>query len=225
MKSNFKLFAVSFIILTFLLSSCEKDNQEGTVTDTEGNVYKTVKIGDQWWIAENLKATKYNDDQSILNVTENADWYSLTTAAFCWYNNDEAGYKNTYGALYNWYAVSSGRLCPSGWHVPSNQEWITLTNKLGGESNAGGKLKETGTAHWESPNAGATDVFKFTALPGGFRGSLGAFIDILQHGYWWSSTEFNANQAYLQNINYDSGNFGKMTDAKNFGFSVRCLKD
>lgn len=226
MRSLIK-FVLPGIILTALLMlfSCEKDNNEGTVTDFEGNVYRTVQIGDQWWMADNLKATKFNDGQSILNVTDDSEWNNLTTSAYCWYNNDEAGYKNTYGALYNWHAVSTGRLCPDGWHVPSNSEWATLTSRLGGENVAGGKLKETGTAHWQTPNSGATDLFSFTALPGGYRGSLGAFIDILDRGYWWSSTEYNATHAHLKNLTYDSGNFTSLNDAKKFGFSVRCIKD
>jgi uncharacterized protein (TIGR02145 family) len=225
MKTIYKLIVANFLIFTFILSSCEKDNQTGTVADNEGNVYKTVKIGDQWWMAENLKTTKYNDSQSILNVIENAEWNNLTTAGYCWYNNDDAGYKNPYGALYNWYAVSSGRLCPIGWHVPSKSEWTTLANKLGGEQIAGGKLKETGTTHWQSPNTGATDIYDFTALPGGYRGSLGAFMNILQNGYWWSSTEFNETEAYLQIIDYNASDFGTLNNAKRFGFSVRCVKD
>jgi len=225
MKAILKFIGTDFLILSCILLSCEKDLEKGTIADSEGNVYQTVKIGGQWWMAENLKATKYNDSQIIPNVTDNAEWNTLTTAAYCWYNNDEAGYKNTYGALYNWYTVSSGRLCPIGWHVPSNSEWNALTESLGGETVAGGRLKETGTIHWNSPNAGATNVAGFTALPGGFRGSSGAFINVLLNGYWWSSTEFSTEDAFRQSLDYNVSDFTRINDIKIFGFSVRCLKD
>jgi uncharacterized protein (TIGR02145 family) len=225
MKALKQLILAMVIILGNILISCEKDPETGTIKDVDGNVYKTVRIAGHWWMAENLKVTKFNDDQSIPNVNDNTQWSSLTTAAYSWYNNDEPGYKNTYGALYNWYAVSSGRVCPIGWHVPNNSEWISLTNSLGGETVAGGKLKETGTIHWETPNTGASNTTWFTALPGGYRGISGSFINILQYGYWWSSTEFNENDALRQSIGYNVTDFSKTNDPKNFGFSVRCMRD
>jgi uncharacterized protein (TIGR02145 family) len=127
----------------------------GEVSDIDGNYYKTIQIGSQIWMAENLKTTRYNDGSNIPLVTDNTAWSNLTTPGYCWYNNDAATYKNVYGALYNWYAVNTGKLCPSGWHVPSEYEWTLLVNYLGGVYAAGGKLKETGTTHWYSPNAGA----------------------------------------------------------------------
>jgi uncharacterized protein (TIGR02145 family) len=143
------------------------DVETNTVTDIDGNIYHTVTIGTQVWMVENLKTTKYRNGDPIPNVTGNA-WAALTTGAYCWYNNDAATYKATYGALYNWYAVADSRnIAPTGWHVPTDAEWTTLTTFLGGESVAGGKLKETGTNHWTSPNTGATNETGFTALPGG----------------------------------------------------------
>jgi len=142
-------------------SSCKKkdDNNNptttaGKVTDIDGNVYDTVKIGTQIWIIENLKTTKYNDGTSIPMVTDSAAWINLTTPGYCWHKNTSASYKNTYGALYNWYAVNTGKLAPKGWHVPSDAEWTTLITYLGGDSIAGGKMKETGMSHWFSPNTG-----------------------------------------------------------------------
>ncbi|MCB9001260.1 MAG: fibrobacter succinogenes major paralogous domain-containing protein [Bacteroidales bacterium] len=161
----------------------------GTVTDIDGNTYITVTIGNQVWMAENLKTTHYNDGTAIPNVTDGNEWAALTTGAYCWYSNATA-YKDTYGALYNWYAVNTGKLAPTGWHVATDAEWTTLTTYLGGESVAGGKLKETDTTHWASPNTGATNETGFTALPGGYRGRGGAFGGIGGYGYWWSATEF-----------------------------------
>ena len=120
----------------------------GNVTDDDGNVYHSVTIGTQVWMVENLKTTKYNDGTSIPLVTDATDWHNLLTPGYCWNNNDEATYKATYGALYNWYTVNTGNLCPTGWHVPGDAEWTTLTTYLGGEDVAGGKLKEVGITHW-----------------------------------------------------------------------------
>ena len=122
------------------------------VIDIEGNVYSVIQIGTQIWKAENLKTTKYNDNSDIPNVTDNNTWIALSTPGFCWYNNDASTYKNTYGALYNWYAVNTDKLCPSGWHVPSDDEFTTFTNFLGDINYAGGKIKEAVTVHWSSPN-------------------------------------------------------------------------
>ena len=122
------------------------------VQDIDGNNYLTVTIGTQIWMAENLRTTKYNDGTAIPLVTDNTTWANLTTPAYCWYNNDAKTNGSTYGALYNWYSVNTKKLCPTGWHVPNDTEWTTLTTYLGGTAVAGGKLKETGTAHWYSPN-------------------------------------------------------------------------
>jgi uncharacterized protein (TIGR02145 family) len=139
------------------------------ITDADGNYYNIVTIGTQTWMAENLETTKYNDGNNIPNISDNVAWSNLTTPGYCWYNNDDSTYKNLYGALYNWYTVNRGKLCPIGWHVPTDAEWTTLTTYLGGESVAGGRLKETGTMHWVSPNVGAINETGFTALPGSCR--------------------------------------------------------
>lgn len=143
--------------------------EKGTVTDVDGNVYQTIGIGSQFWIAENLKTTKYNDGTSIPLVTDNRDWSLLFTPAYCWYNNDEINNKITYGALYNWYTLNTGKLCPSGWHVPNNTEWAVLASYLGGPEVAGGKMKVPGTDYWNSPNTGATNSSGFSAFPGGLH--------------------------------------------------------
>jgi uncharacterized protein (TIGR02145 family) len=144
------------------------------VTDTDGNVYHTVIIGTQEWMVENLKTRRFNDGSAIPLVASSSAWPTLTTAGYCWYNNDSAANSATYGALYNWFAVNAGKLAPTGWHVPSDSEWNVLITYLGGESVAGGRLKEAGTVHWNSPNAGATNEFGFTALPGGHRDLYGS---------------------------------------------------
>jgi len=201
-------------------------NSTGAVslTDRDGNVYKTILIGTQTWMAENLKTTKFNDGTSIPLITNGEVWKSLLTPAYCWYNNDQT-YKSTYGALYNWYAVTTSKLCPIGWHVPSNAEWTILTNYLGGLSVVGGKLKEAGTMHWKSPNTGATNETGFKALPGGGRYAGGKFNNIGLGGFWWSITEYVALDYYYQRMfNYDSELYGNYNSGGD-GFSVRCIKD
>ena len=194
-----------------------------TVTDHDGNVYNTVKIGTQVWMAENLKTTKYNDNTAIPLVTDNSEWISLTTPAYCWYDNDISN-KTTYGALYNWYTVNTGKLCPTGWHVPSDEEWTILTNYLG--SMAGGRMRETGTTHWKSPNTDAPNDSKFTALPGGSRRYDGSFYYIGDGGYWWSATEDDAADAWYLNMEINSfSTFYGSYYYKYYGISVRCLRD
>jgi uncharacterized protein (TIGR02145 family) len=213
-----------------LTNSCKKDegnnSQSGAITDKDGNVYTSVTIGTQVWMVENLKSTKYNDGTGIPNVTENTAWANLTTPGYCWYNNDVSTYKATYGALYNWYTLNTGKLCPIGWHVPSDAEWTTLTTFLGGENIAGGKLKEAGTTHWLSPNTDATNETGFTALPGGLRGySNGIFISIGQYGYWWSSSLDFGNQFFGRNLFNNTSLVWKSAFDKQSGLSIRCLKD
>ncbi|MCK4344762.1 MAG: hypothetical protein KAX05_05690 [Bacteroidales bacterium] len=200
-------------------------SETGTVTDYDGNEYNTIKIGNQWWMAENLKTTKYNDGTAIPLVTNSTEWGNLTTPGYCWYNNDEAGYKNTYGALYNWYTVNTGKLCPTDWHVSTDSEWTTLIDYLGGESLAGGKLKEAGTTHWDSPNTGATNESGFTALPGGLRLSYGTFDFVGDYAFFWTATEFDGSGAWDRSLHYDYAEVYRYDNLKSNGFSVRCLRD
>ncbi len=202
----------------------------GTITDVDGNIYKTVTIGTQCWMQGNLKTTKYSDGTSIPNVTDAAAWRVLTTSAYCWYRNDGLTYKDTYGALYNWYTVDRARnVCPTGWHVPSDAEWTTLTTFLGGEISAGGKLKEAGSSHWLSVNVGATNESGFTALPAGYNDYDGVFYNINMTGAWWSSTENpspgSTTSASDRVIGFDGNYVFRSFNLKRNGFSVRCLKD
>jgi uncharacterized protein (TIGR02145 family) len=181
-------------------------------------------------MAENLKTTKYNDGTTdIPLVTDNTAWSILTTPGYCWYNND-INYKNTYGALYNWYALdatSNGgkNVCPVSWHTPSDEDWNTLATFLGGETMAGGKMKETGLAHWHSPNTGATNESGFSALPGSYRYSNGGFDVIGYISFYWSATENISSTGWNRAIYSSYPDLYRMEYPKKTGFSVRCLKD
>jgi uncharacterized protein (TIGR02145 family) len=202
------------------------ENYSGTITGIDGSVYKTVTIGSQTWMAENLRTTKLNDQTGISLVTDNSAWEKSTTPAYCWYDNAEVNsYKaSTYGALYNWYAVSTGNICPIGWHVPTRDEWSALMEYLGGYETAVNKLKETGTTHWLSANNNATNETGFSALPGGFRLGDGSFADIGYIGYWWSATDFYKTHYAFRWSVYESNMMGSNL-SKTTGRSVRCVKD
>ncbi|MBP7508580.1 MAG: PKD domain-containing protein [Prolixibacteraceae bacterium] len=200
------------------------DLEYGEVTDIEGNVYKTIEIGTQTWMAENLKTTMFNDNTRISNITDPNSWGNMRTPGYCWYDNDAITYEDTYGALYNWYAVNTGRLCPLGWHVPLDPELVTLIEYLNSDfSRAGGLLKETGTTHWVYyPNV--TNETGFTALPGGQRAFTGEFLGIGNYGSWWTASESDIDYA----IGFSMGLtdwVGRGGVRKVYGHSVRCLKD
>lgn len=206
--------------------------QAQTMSDIDGNVYKTVTIGKQVWMKENLKTTKYNDGKAIPLVKDDMAWKASTTPAYCWNNNDEKTNKNKYGALYNWYTVNTNKLCPKGWHIPTDAEWTVLTTYLGGESVAGGKLKEKGTTHWESPNTGATNESGFTALSSGARNYAGSFdlagsnvLYFRSNGYWWSATELYTFNAYYRRLYSSLSDIYRSPSVKQSGYSVRCLRD
>jgi len=203
----------------------------GVISDIEGNTYKTIQIGNQIWMAENLKTTKLNDGTPIIKGgTER-----IKAPLYSWYNY-EVGYKDTYGALYNWFTVNTGILCPVGWHIPSNAEWVTLITIIGGESIASCKLMEPGNAHWLNPNTGATNNTGFTGLPGGFRfadyddftGYFDFFTDLGYGSYWWLDAETgDPDYAMTANISSreDFNSAGVVQIRKNNHVSVRCVKD
>jgi uncharacterized protein (TIGR02145 family) len=194
------------------------------VADADNNFYYSVTIGTQTWLQENLKTTHYKDGTAIPLVTDNTAWKNLASPGYCWYNNDEANYGSAYGALYNWYTVNNGKLCPSGWHVPSNGEWVTLTNYLGGESGAGDKLKESGSISWGDLNTGTNET-GFTALPGGTRTDAGTFSDIGTSAHFWSTSQILPSSSYSAVLYYNSSSLARGGNPNVYGLSVRCIKD
>jgi uncharacterized protein (TIGR02145 family) len=197
------------------------------VTDVDGNTYTTVILGDKEWMVQNLRTTKYQNGDVIPNITTQTLWSTTVTGAWCYYNNT-AGYNNTYGKLYNWYAATDPRqISPVGWHVPSTGEYTVLNAYLGGGNLSGGGLKQAGTSSWASPNSGATNISGFTALPGGSRSwsSSSGFGYFGTLGNWWSSDIAGSEGRFAQ-LQHDVAYFDAGTnDPKGAGFSIRCVKD
>jgi len=231
-----------FIVLVAMVCACGGDDDDpsgnatngkstavfnssvtyGSLTDQDGNIYKTVTIGTQTWMAENLRTTKYNDGTAIPKESE-----SFSTPAYCNYNNsDEAIAIATYGRMYNWFAVNTGKLAPKGWHVPTDAEWTILTDHLGGAGGAGDNLREMGTLHWTAPNTGATNEAGFTGLPGGYSGN-DKFFDRGNTGLWWSTSESSTvpEVAVHLTMNPFASSTSLYTISKQTGISVRCIKD
>jgi uncharacterized protein (TIGR02145 family) len=224
-KTNSSLILI-LVVFTLFYAGCRKDpDPSDPVTDIDGNIYMTVKIGDQLWMDENLKTTHLNDGTEIPLTKDNDAWRNLTSAGYCWYSNDEASYKDPYGAIYNGFAVMSGKICPAGWHVPAIEEWRTLMNFLGDSAKAGGKLKESGTSHWLSPNKGADNRTGFTALPAGIRYFEGTFASVLSYSGIWSATEVSDGEEWYAGLYYAEAALITNHRNKKYGLSVRCLKD
>ncbi len=196
----------------------------GSVIDADGNTYATIGIGYQQWMTENLKTTKYSDGTTIPLVKKDSLWALLNSPGYCW-DTTITNYKNDYGLLYNWYVVSSDKLCPIGWRVPTDGDLKTLVNYLGGAGEAGGSLKEVGISLWRTPNTGATNKVGFKARPGGVRNPDGVYDFTNVEGHWWSSTEFSSQNASNIYILYlYSNTFEGYTNKRN-GLSVRCVKE
>jgi len=228
----------------------QMDDTPSTVTDADLNVYNTIRIGSQVWMASNLKTTKYNDGTtSIPNETVDGTWGGLSTGAYCDYDNTPSN-STTYGKLYNWYAVDNNastkgasnggkNICPTGWHVPSAAEWTTLTDYLTnngfGYGGSGSNIAKSmaaksgwtvfGTAGTVGNDQASNNTSGFTALPGGYRQGIGSFEYIGDHGYWWSSIEASTSHAWYRDMGYNSSNVSSSNYDKNDGFSVRCVKD
>ena len=201
----------------------------GSVTDVEGNVYPTIVIGKQEWMVLNLKTTTYNDGTPIPNVTDAATWANLDlSGAYAWYDNDAVANEALYGALYNWYAVDTGKLCPAGWAMPSQDNWGALADALGGDVGAGGPMKEPGTVHWQAPNAGATNLSGFTALPGGRRYIDGSFDSKGQAALWWTSEDVLISlpaDARFADVSSELPSAGTSGEAQvTNGHSIRCFR-
>jgi uncharacterized protein (TIGR02145 family) len=268
MKRAFKIsFKIKmFILIFFLYPSCKKDNPVTlspivfnpdltyeTMNDYDGNIYKTITIGTQTWMAENLKTTKYNDGTDIPLIINDTVWSNIKTPAYSWYDNNSAYYKAIYGALYDPYTVNTGKLCPLGWHVPNNDEWTTLITYLGDTIGmpfwlvtAGDKLKEKDTFHWTVGIVGGAGVYYpstsignnksgFTALPCGKRVGNGLYGWIGSTASWWSSSIFSDSTYFLPSLvgnnwywnleNTYSGVKNHFEYVGNTGLSVRCLKN
>jgi uncharacterized protein (TIGR02145 family) len=196
-----------------------------SVTDIDGNTYNTVQIGNQVWMSENLKTSRYRNGGLIPNVTtDNTAWGNLTTGAWSYYNNDVSN-NAIYGKLYNWYTTLGDTLCPTGWGVPTDAEWTTLTDSLGGESVAGSKMKSKGITYWSSQSAGTDNSSGFSALPGGYRNDSGSFFNVRTSAFFWSATKYDSSGAWFRGLDYYNGNVNRNVDYKSVGVSVRCLRD
>jgi uncharacterized protein (TIGR02145 family) len=224
MKINF-----IFLSLLFLAFSCKKDNvTENSCKDSDGNTYKTVQIGDQVWMAENLKTTRYNNGDLIDITPEMSSYYAReSNPKYQWPANAYEPLAAVYGRLYTWFVITDSRnICPTGWHIPNQQEWMILINYLGGYKIAGGKLKETGDDWWYSPNTGADNSSGFSALPSGDRDLNGYFKVIGGTTRWWSSTiKLDTDSIFTPSLNYDDGVVHLLNTDPKRGFSIRCIKD
>lgn len=197
---------------------------EGSIEDIDHHIYKTIRIGDQEWMGENLRTSRYRNGISILNVSNNQTWSNLNTGAWCWYENNNT-YDLPYGKLYNWFAVNDpGGLCPEGWRVPEENDWLKLAAFLGGTPVAGEKLKESGTDHWVNPNL-ATNSSGFSALPGGHREIDGSFFDLGSSGIWWSADELIGEETSDVEMTHHQIDLNPDQAPKRHGNSVRCIKN
>lgn len=188
-------------------------------------VYAAVTICSQKWMEKNLDVITYRNGDTIPYVTDPVRWASLTTGAWCYYNNDPST-DAIYGKLYNWYAVNDSRgLAPAGWHVPTDAEWTALVTCLGGSTTAGGKMKVSGTRNWADPNTDADNSSGWSAQPGGNRADQGFFFDDKFSGLWWSATSSTTTAAWYRYLLYSNGSIGRDLSLKYYGFSVRCVKD
>ncbi|NVO01262.1 MAG: fibrobacter succinogenes major paralogous domain-containing protein [Bacteroidetes bacterium] len=233
-----KKLIILLVFSTLPFFTFSQGKSEGQIVDIDGNIYNTVKIGDQVWLKENLKVTKYNNGEPIQLVTDTFAWTNLKTAAYCNYRNNES-IAQEYGRLYNyWTVVDERKLCPVGTHVPNDLEWETLSNFLGGLKVAGGKMKESGTKHWWSPNVMTIDTMNgnfteispnesgFSALPAG-RQYHNCYTMLGEYTEIWSTTqcEYDDNLVWCRYMTFSLPHLNRFTYKKRYGLSVRCIKD
>jgi uncharacterized protein (TIGR02145 family) len=244
MNERWILLLAMTLVTLMMYSSCRKDDDKKkddpllplTVKDIDGNTYVVVTVGGQEWMAEDLRATRYRDGGAIPHVHDRMLWRDLTSPAYCWYDNDSVDPYTGYGMLYNWFAVATDKLCPTGWNVPSDEDWQELESHLGMAAavlgnrgwrgqDEGGQLKEQGTIHWQHPNTAATNATLFTALPGGYRSSTGMYYGLGVEGSWWSRTAAaTASNAWYRRLAFDSGGIGRFDLNQKSGFAVRCVR-
>jgi uncharacterized protein (TIGR02145 family) len=245
MKNSMLIHPLITGFILGLTLSCSKNDEEiipainfnpsityGNMKDQEGNTYKTVTIGSQVWMAENLRTMVYRNGDPITNISDDIQWKNLTSGAYCCYDNSTKNSK-IYGCLYNWYALNDNRnIAPVGWHVPSDSDWKTLTDYLGGVNESSVKLKETGINHWRS-ETGATNESGFTALPGGYRGQITFGGADLGYNYawqgtfcfWWTSTDTLSTYAFERGLNDILNRVENGYAPKDHGNSIRCVKN
>jgi len=248
MKTKKIIFSFCVFLMILTLNACDKAVDDpnlngksgitfnssltyGTMIDQDGNTYKTIQIGNQTWMAENLRTTKYNDGSAIANVTDIESWKTLTTGAYANVNNtSKADSILLFGRLYNWYALNTGKLAPVGWHVATYTEWNTLIAYLGGENLAGGKIKELGTTHWKADNKGATNESGFTAIPAGYCSYIDwtgqkNFESTGTGAYFWNKDNAGSQSASSVYLYYNTEKMMRSTSYKTTGMSIRCIKD
>lgn len=248
-KSNVLLSSIVAALVFLLIIGCgDDDNPTGpvnvTVTDIDGNIYKTIKIGDQVWMAENLKVTHYRNGEVIPKVTDPGHWRFISTGAYCEYDNDSTNV-DVYGRLYNWYTINdTNNIAPEGWHVPTDEEWKQLEMYLGMSQESadstgnrgtdeGGQLKKEDTIYWNSPNTGATNSSGFSAIPGGSRiwnpiviPPADYYGSLEYAAYFWSATENGSDMALVRRFSYSDSRVRRINNnGKTSGLSVRCVKD
>lgn len=227
-----KLKLPLLIFLALAITYAYGHHSDSIIDKRDGKIYRTIILGNQVWMADNLNTETYNDGTLIPQVVDAFRWTELTTGAWSWYNNINSN-GDKYGRLYNWYAVMGinsfealnnvsirKNICPVGWKIPTDADWTTLVNFLG--KNAGGQLK---TAEWPSPNTGYSKSIGFNALPGGYRDVEGGFDNIGEDAYWWSSTEYDSGIGWNRSLYYDSGTLSRYAINVKNGYSVRCIKD
>lgn len=224
--------AIACLVVPSLLALCAPASADASgmradpVVDVDGNVYGTIRIGSQIWMAENLRTTRLNDGTPIPLVTDDREWGNLRGPGYCWPGNDAAN-RDAYGVLYNWHAVGTGKLAPAGWHVPTDEEWRVLAEHLGGTAIAGGKLKDTATAYWKGPNGGATNETGFSGRGAGVRNSDGTFGFFRELLKLWTSTRggAHASDAVYWGLGFFDAVLGRSSHQPVDGHSVRCVRD
>ncbi len=226
MSSWLKYLMLISGVIIFIFAGCEKDDgKTDPVADIDGNVYETIPVGNQVWMAENLRTTKLNDGTEIRLITKNQEWYNNSGPAFSWYNNDSSMFKVPYGALYNGYIAVNEKICPAGWRVPDKNDWNELVITLGDSTVAGGKLKVEGPTQWHSPNTGSDNSSKFTALPSGIRYFEGTFSSLSYFTAFWSVTESDTSSLFFMSLSYLDAKASSGSKSKKHGFSIRCIRD